>query len=412
MTTSPPSASITPLPAAERVQALDVLRGVALLGILVMNIQGFAMIYAAYFNPMAYGDLSGVNGWVWKLSHLLTDQKFLSMFSMMFGAGIVLMSERIEAQGGKAASRHYRRILGLFVIGLAHAYLLWHGDILVVYSLCGLVVYLFRKRTPKTLLTLGVLAMVIPSAFYIFAGSSLPYWPEESYQPMLDLWAPRAELVQNEIAAYQSGWLAQMEHRVPSALFFQTGVFIMWGGWRAGGLMLVGMALFKWGVLTGERSKRFYGTMSALGLAVGLPAVAYGIVRNFAAGWALEYSFFLGSQFNYWAAPLVSLGYIGIVMLICKADRVERWTRPFAAVGRTAFSNYLLQTLICTTIFYGHGFGLFGQLERIGQILVVLGVWLVQLIVSSIWVRHFRYGPVEWLWRSATYLELQPMRLT
>lgn len=412
MTIPPPSAPITPIPAAERIPALDVLRGVAILGILAMNIQGFAMIEAAYFNPTAYGDLDGINGWVWRLSHLLTDQKFLTIFSMMFGAGIVLMSERIESQGGGPASRHYRRVIGLFVIGLAHAYLLWYGDILVVYSLSGLVVFLFRKLKPRTLLGIGVLAVAVPSVLSLLGAWSLPYWPQESYQEMLDFWAPAPAMVQEEVAAYRGGWLAQTEYRVPAALEFHTFVFAIWFGWRTGGLMLIGMALFKWGVLTARRSRGFYVTMSAVGLAVGLPVIASGIARNFAAGWTLEYSWFLGSQFNYWGAPLVSLAYIGIVMLVCKSGRIERWTRPFAAVGRTALSNYLLQTLLCTTIFYGHGFALFGKVERVGQVLIVVAVWVLQLIVSTIWVRYFRYGPVEWLWRSATYLERQPMRAT
>jgi uncharacterized protein len=135
------------------------------------------------------------------------------------------------------------------------------------------------------------------------------------------------------------------------------------------------------------------------------------MVRNIEADWALEYSFYLGSQFNYWGAPMVSLGYVGLVMLLVKSVRWDRAKGWLAAVGRTALSNYLLQTIICTTIFYGHGFGFFGSVERTGQIAIVVAVWLVSLTLTNLWVKRFRFGPFEWVWRSATYGRRQPMKL-
>ena len=175
--------------------------------------------------------------------------------------------------------------------------------------------------------------------------------------------------------------------------------------------MLIGMALYRWGVLTAARPRDTYVTIAVVGLVIGLPLIAYGTVRNFAADWAIDYSLFLGSQFNYWGAPLVSLGYISVVMLVWQSGRVGRITKPLAAVGQTALSNYILQTLVCTTIFYGHGLGLFGRVDRATQVLIMLGVWALQLILSSLWVKRFRYGPLEWLWRSWTYRERQPMWL-
>jgi uncharacterized protein len=150
--------------------------------------------------------------------------------------------------------------------------------------------------------------------------------------------------------------------------------------------------------------------MVAIGVFVGLPVIAYGIHWNSEAGWDVRSSMFLGTQFNYWAAPLVSLAWISLVMLACKTPALSSLTRPFAAVGRMAFTNYLLQTVICTTIFYGHGLGLFGRVERVGQISIVAAVLAFQLIVSPIWLSYFRYGPAEWLWRSLTYWRPQPMR--
>ncbi len=401
--------TLTPTRRRERIQSLDVLRGFALLGILVMNIQLFSMIEAAYFNPTAYGDLSGPNLWVWILSHSLADQKFMTLFSILFGAGVVLMSSRVESRGASAAPVHYRRTLGLLLFGIIHAYCFWYGDILVWYSLCSLVVFLFRRKSPRTLVTLGLLSVLVPSLLYVLFGLGIQHMPEEGRQEFLQDWRPSEEAVEEEVRIYRSGWVAQMEHRVPQALVMHSLVFLVWAGWRAGGLMLVGMALFKWGILSAHRSVRFYVTMSVLGLGLGWPLVGYGISRNFAEGWSLEFSRFTGYQFNYWGSLLVSMGYLGLVMLICKAGAVAWLLDALASVGRLALTNYLLQTLICTSLFYGHGLGLFGSVERIGQIGIVAAIWVVQLIASSLWLRRFQLGPFEWLWRSMTYRRWQPL---
>lgn len=403
-------ARTAPTAPSERIIPIDALRGFAVLGILIMNIQSYSMIEAAYLNPTAYGDLTGINKWVWMLSHLFADEKFMGIFSILFGAGILLFTGRVEARGKKSAALHYRRTLFLILIGLAHAYLLWYGDILVAYGLCALSLFLFRKVSPKWLLLMGVISVSVASMIYVVFGWSLPYWPQESYQQTVQIWTPSAEVVAAEMSAYQGGWLGQMSHRIPAAVTLQTFLFLILMGWRAGGMMLVGMALFKWGVLSAERSRRFYVTLMILGFAVGLPVIWYGMVRDFRANWFFDYSMFFGMQFNYWGSVPLALGYIGMVMLIYKSISGGKLVGRFAAVGRMALTNYLMQTVICTTTFYGHGLGLFGQVERGWQILIVLGVWAFQLIISPIWLRRFRFGPVEWLWRSLTYLRFQPIR--
>jgi uncharacterized protein len=402
--------NVQPTRPSKRILALDALRGFAILGILVMNIQSFSMIEAAYLNPAAYGDLTGLNKWVWILAHIFTDQKFMAIFSLMFGAGIVLFTDRAEAKGRSALGLHYRRTLWLLVIGLAHAYLLWHGDILVHYALCALIVVLFRKWSPRVLLIVGIVIVSVVSLLYLFSAFSLPYMPPDAYEDMQQTWQPGPAVIEHELAVYQSGWLAQMSLRVPTAFRYQTLIFSTFFLWRAGGLMLVGMALFKWGVLTAERSGRFYSALMIVGFGLGLPVVMYGVSRNFAANWSMDYAWFSGSQFNYWGSLLVSLGYIGLIMLLSNLSKLMPVTKVFGAVGRMALTNYLLQTIICTTIFYGHGLGLFGQVERSSQILIVLGVWIFQLIISPIWLRYYRFGPAEWLWRSLTYWQLQPIK--
>lgn len=400
---------LRPTRPGERIRSLDLLRGFALLGILLINIQFFSMISAAYLNPTTYGDLSGVNGWVYILSHVLADQKFMTLFTILYGAGVMLMTSRAEARGARSARIHYRRTFVLLVIGLLHAYLLWAGDVLVSYALCALVVFPFRKLSPRTLLTLGLSGVLITSVIFLFTGLSLGYIPPDAIAEMADNWKPPEELVQKEVTAYRSGWLKQMEERVDTALFLQTKGFLLWGLWRIGGLMLVGMALFKWGVVTAARSSRFYVGLAAAGLTLGWSLASYGLVRNFTRNWSLDCQF-IGSQYNYWGSILVSLGYLSLVMLICKSELGGRLSQSISAVGRTALSNYMLQTFLCTTLFYGHGFGLFGSVDRTGQVAVVLAVWIIQLVASSWWVKRFHYGPMEWVWRSLTYGRLQPIR--
>src|SRR5438876_8709067 len=159
-----------PVAETERIVPMDVLRGFALLGILVMNIQSFAMVEVAYDNPTAYGDLKGANFLVWLLSHLLADQKFISIFSMLFGAGIVLMWQKAESSGARPARLHYRRVGWLILFGLLHAYLLWHGDILYAFGMCGLFVYLFRRKSPRTLVSSSLVLDTVGSLIVIRFG--------------------------------------------------------------------------------------------------------------------------------------------------------------------------------------------------------------------------------------------------
>ena len=406
-----PAARPDRAPVAEpgRIDALDVLRGFALLGILVLNVQAFAMPRAAYFNPTAYGDLEGANLSVWVAGRMLADQKFMTIFSMLFGASIVLMADRAGARGD-ARRVHYRRMGWLLVIGLLHAHLLWSGDILFLYAVCGMLVYPLRRLPPRRLLVLGVAMLAVASAWSVVAGLTLPYWPPEELSGFAnEVWRPTPEMIGAELAAYRGGWLDQQPLRSASALEFETWVLITWGLWRAGGLMLIGMVLFRSGVLSAERSPRVYATLVAVAVVLGLPLVAWGIAIDFARGWTLR-SLFVGVQFNYWPSIAVSLGYVGAVMLACRTRALHALTRPFAAVGRTALTNYLLQTVLCTTLFHGHGLGWFGSVDRVGQVGVVAAVWAVQLVVSPFWLRRFRFGPAEWAWRSLTCGTRLPLR--
>jgi uncharacterized protein len=405
----PPPGPVTP---RERIFTLDVLRGFGVLGILVMNVQFFAMIGAAYTIPTAYGDLGGVNYAAWYLGALLADLKFMAIFSMLFGAGIVLTAERQQAAGRAPLPFHLRRMGVLLLFGVLHAYLLFPGDILYTYALVGLAVYLFRRLGPGVLLLLGLVVLGVGSGMKFSSYTSMSSWsPEERAELTREL-RPPPDKVAEEVAAYRSGWEGEFRLRCRAAWWVQTEEFFSFLAWRTGGLMLLGMALYKAGVLTGSRPRRTYRALAAVAVAVGLPVTAYGIHRNEASGWDPGYVLYAGSQYNYWASLLVALGWVGVVVLASRSARLGFLNGALAAVGRMALTNYLMQSLICTTIFHGHGLGMFGRVERVGQLGIVVGVWAVQLLLSPLWLRYFRFGPAEWLWRSLTYGKVQPMLRT
>jgi uncharacterized protein len=393
----------SPVPPGERIQALDQLRGFAVLGILIMNIQHFSMPAAAYINPTAYGDLTGANRWVWILSHMLASGKFMSIFSMLFGAGILLFTDRAGIKGLNPARFHYRRMGWLLLFGLMHAYLLWTGDILVSYSLCGMLVFLLRDLRSPVQVRLAIAFLLVPVLRGLYSFWSMPNWPEGTLSSAMESWAPGKTVIRHQIQVYRSGWLDQMELRIPESLFMQTGYFLMRPLWRVTALMLLGMALYRQNVLSGRRSSRYYTRMVLTGLGTGYALSGLGVYLNFRHQWTLEYSMFLGSQFNYVGSVFTALGYTGGMMLISRTGRFEGAKKALAAVGRMAFSNYILMTLICTFLFYGQGLGLFGQVERKYQILMVPVIWIFLILFSKAWLKRFRFGPMERIWRGLTY---------
>lgn len=403
--------SLHPVISSERIQSLDILRGFAILGILIMNIQSFSMPGAAYMNPMAYGDLDGLNKWVWIISHVFADQKFMTIFSILFGAGVVLMSQNAEKKMIKSAGLHYRRTFWLLVIGLIHAHLIWYGDILVPYALCALFVYLFRKVSPSRLMIVGLTFISVHSLIYLMFGFSLPYWPEESIVEVRESWMPGTAQLNSEINAFTGNLSEQISHNSEQAFFMETFVFLTLYLWRAGGLMLVGMALYKWGVLTAKRSTRFYTRGWIISWLIGLPIVIFGVVKNFSENFSMEFSMFLGSQFNYWGSLFMGFGYICAVMLFARSNLAEGLKSRLAAIGQMALTNYIAQSIIAAIIFYGVGFGLYGEVHRTGQILITIGIWIIQLLWSQPWLSNFRFGPLEWLWRSLSYRKVQPFVL-
>lgn len=402
---------LAPVGEQERLASLDTLRGFALLGILVMNVQSYSMPGSAYVFPHTYGDMGGLNGFVWSVGNLFFSQKFMTIFSMLFGAGIVLMSERARERGRGFAALHYRRTGVLLAFGLVHAYLMWDGDILVPYAMCGFWLYFMRNVRPARLLATGISLLALGSGLMLAAGLSAAYWPAEAREGLVAELNPSPERIAEILAAMRGGFLAQMSVRGPSSFEGHVMGFPFFLVWRVSGVMLIGMALFKWGVLTGRAADRVYRSFVALALLVGLPAVWCGQRLSETFKDDLFRSLFVLGQFNYWASVLVALGWIGVLMLVARAGALSDLRRRLAAVGRMALSNYIMHTVIASFVFYGYGLGLFGHASRAAQLVFVGAVWALQLWLSPWWLRRFRYGPLEWLWRSLSYRKRQLFRV-
>jgi len=383
-----------------RIRSLDVLRGVGVLGMLATHIQLFAFPSLARWNPTAYGDFRGLNWWVWLATSVLADGKFIAIFAMLLGVSIVMQPARVGTLAIPAWRAHVRRMAALLALGLVHAYLLWYGDMLVSLALCGAVVFLARRLSPRWLLVLGGLAFATGSALSFALTWSAAQSDPVALAAWRAQWTPRPAVIALEIAQYRGGWAEQMAHRVPAALETRTWYFVSHLLWQVTGLMLIGMALFKLGVLSAARSRAFYLRMGALGFGAGMLLIALGLRRSVATGWDLLDFALVSQQLHYWGNLFVALGWTALVMLLCQRG----WPlRPVAAAGRMALTNYLLQTVICTTIFYGHGLGLFGRVDRAGQLAIVVGVWAFQMLASSTWLRYFAVGPVEWVTRWLVY---------
>ncbi|MFP8951780.1 DUF418 domain-containing protein [Natrialbaceae archaeon A-arb3/5] len=394
-----------PTSPSDRIVALDALRGFALLGILIINIRLFSMPETVLANPTVYGDFTGANYWAWLVGHVFAEQKFITLFTILFGGGVVLFTRSGKKGGQSAVDLHFRRSAWLLAFGLAHAYLLWYGDVLVAYAICAFGVVFVRTFDARLLAVFGIALVAVPSVTEIMSGLTV------DPATVASTWRPPETVLRSEVEAYRGGWIAQMEHRAPTAFRRQTTGFLGYTAWRVSGLMVLGMALFKWGVLTNDRSSEFYRRLIVVGAASGLSVILVGVWYIQTSDWGAGSALFW-RQFNYWGSLLLAGAYIGVVMLYCRWRPTGFLTRGLAAVGRTAFSNYILQTVLATSIFYGHGLGLFGQVTRVEALGIVVAIWAVQIPLSMLWLRYFRYGPLEWLWRVLTYGRRQPFRVS
>jgi uncharacterized protein len=403
---------------AGRIQALDVVRGVAVMGILSVNIVDFSTINAAYLNPAALGWPDPASLAVWVLNMLFVDGKFRTLFSMLFGASMLLVIERAEAGGLSGWNTHWRRMLVLLMFGMAHAILIWRGDILALYAATGLVAYWFRDVSIGKLVGWAIALSLVNAILFGAIGVTL-FQQQIAAQAgnasvdQLRNWDanyhsffPTAGQVARDLAIHDGGWLTVVAHETGKASQIVTNTILLLPDTL--GLMLFGMAGYKSGFLTGAWQHGQYRRVAAWGISVGLVAFGALAAVDIASGFSVPV---LLTGFMTAVAPFriaMAFGYAALFILL--ARDMGPIARRFAAVGRAAFTNYLGTSLVMTAIFYGWGFGLYGDLTRAQAWLLVPLVWVLMLAWSKPWLERFHYGPFEWAWRSLSRGKLQQMR--
>jgi uncharacterized protein len=429
-----PTHAAAPVDPSHRISSIDAIRGTALLGILVINIVGFAQPVQSLEYPTVAGGFGGANFVLWCVNDLLAEGKMRGIFSMLFGASVILftMAKATRFGSEEIADLYYRRTIWLIVFGILHAYLLWPGDILFEYGVTGLLLYPLRKVAPKRLLLAGILFLAVFSLKNLVRGLELrdlrdraaaaahaatggqPVNPEDRlvqqrWQEEIRAAKPGPEEVAEMTRIRRSNYWTLFQWRLGVAKRIQTTDFYEREFWDVCGMMLIGVALFKLGVFSATRTRRQYAVLAVSCYAIGLPLGLYLMRQNIVNDFDPAAKTLLATAHQL-VRLTVALGHVAVLAILCQSRALPWLTSRLAAVGQTALSNYILDTILCSMIFYGYGLALYGRMDRVHYFLVTLAICTFQLIASRIWLTHFRFGPVEWLWRSLTYWSPQPMR--
>lgn len=435
----PERPAIRPVARTERITTIDIIRGFALLGILLMNIPYFGLPYTHSVNLLNL-PADHVDFRTNEVVSTVFEGTMRALFSMLFGASALLFLSKPDRPGQtySVADYYYRRTLWLVVFGLFNAFiLLWPGDILYTYGLCGLILFPFRKMKPGRLAIVGFVCIAI-----VF-GKGLLKMTETKQNRQGYLTAVRLEKQKKKLTPEQTkakeSWLAVEKRMKPDPKKDQEMIAKMRGNyttvfaflmpfnvefestefyndfvWDALAMIFIGMALFKIGFFQNRLSTRIYLLTLLVGYGLGLTLgwlafqdqVAF--TRN--PGQVIDTQSFSFQALYQVRRALTALGHASLLLLMYRSGVAGWLMQALANVGQMAFSNYLMQSMICTLIFYGYGLGYFGKLAFHELYYVVAGVWLFQLIFSAIWLRYFRMGPLEWVWRSLTYWQRQPMQ--
>ena len=393
-----------PINLKNRIHSLDLIRGFAVLGILIMNITSFSQISMAYMNPTSGAGLEGYNQYFHGFNYIFADTRFMSIFSILFGAGVVLFTQRIEAKGRRVVALHYKRMFWLLIFGLIHAYFIWAGDILVAYAICGSLVFFFRKKSIRTLLIMTVILFLIPICLNYMTYYGMP---EEALESTFAFFYPSTEQIAAQTKIMQGSYIEQMPLRIENALELQTLVFMIDTFWRTSAMMLLGMILYRKGILSGDNSTAYYKNMIWVGFVPGLIISSVGLNQVYSSDWSGAYVMNIGANYKFVSGLLMALGYIGLVIWIYKKGIFKKLQNRLQATGRMAFTNYIGMSVICTLIFNGHGLGLFGTFDRLQQFLIVMGVWVIMLIISPKVLKKYQFGPLESMWRKLTYFSFK-----
>lgn len=426
--------TLQPTAKSERISAVDTIRGISLFGILLMNIVGFGL-YKAYFDPTNNGGATGWNLTVWWMNTLFFEGTMRGMFSMLFGAGILLFTSRKSEsmEGTVVTDLFFRRLLWMLLFGVIHCYLLlWDGEILYSYAIVGMFAFSFRHLKPKYLLIGATIILVIATAFGVkdyfkykdafekvtvaetkkINGQTLSKEDStaiEKWNGIVKEEKATPEQLKQEMSARSKGYWSIVMHKLPVNQYMETAFLYFINFWDTLAMMLWGMAFFKLGILKAAKSNRFYCLMALIGYGIGITTNYFEGSHIVSSNFSILsiYKTFMTYQLG--RIP-TTCGHIAVIMLFVKSGFLPFLQKALAAVGQMAFTNYITHSLICNFIFLGYGFSMYGKLQRYELYYIVISIWVFQLIFSPIWLKYFRFGPLEWLWRSLTYWKMQPMK--
>jgi uncharacterized protein len=437
-----PFLATRPVEPSERISSVDIIRGFSLMGILVMNITDFAYGFANYAVPLSTakpvfnGPHWKLNTVAWFLRWILAEGKMRALFSMLFGAGIILLTARAETRGAgvRAADIYTRRNMWLVLFGMLHCYLIWNGDILYFYGIAALLfLFPFRNLKPKKLLwTAGIILLIntlIVGFGQTFAMMHTMKQAEKanlalahhqvltedqisdlkSWQNFQDRWRMPTKKIYKDIAAHQHGWLSQGADAKDALMGELKGAYFGFGDWV--GLMLLGMGLYRLGFFSLKCSTRTYALTAVIGLGIAWPLTFWGCWH----AWRSHFDMFATAyalNFPYDVTRVAgALGNASVLLLLARFGLFKWLLARIAAVGQMALSNYILTSLTMKVIFVWGSWHWYGYVEYYKIYYAVAAMWAVNLIFSTLWLRAFRFGPLEWCWRSLTYWKRQPMKL-
>ena len=381
---------------------MDAVRGFAVCGILLMNIVVLGQPAGAYQDPTYVSTPPPADMAVWLFNYVFADGKMRALFTMLFGASTALIAERVAASGAIPEEVHFRRMFWLFVIGMMHAWLVWYGDILVQYAAAGAIGFFLWRLQPRMLWLFFLLMIGLQLFQYwgLHLEASRPFPPGAG--------DAAAAALRREIANYRGDYSQALAERAPMTLYFQRVLLPRYLP-ELLGFMAFGIALYRNGFLTGAWPGSAYRKTIALGYLVAapltLPLAWLLVTRDFPSNLGP-----LAEGASMLLRPFIAMAHAAAVIMLLKSGKLGWLTERLEAAGRMAFSNYVGTSLVTTTLFYGYGFGLFARLSRAELYWVVLGVWVLILLWSKPWLQRYRYGPLEWLWRSLAQGEWQPMR--
>jgi len=392
-----------PISLHERIELIDVLRGLAVCGILIGNVQWFSgygmMPLSLEASTPLYDQITHF------LVHFFIEGKFYSIFSFLFGFGFALQIARAEERSDKNASLFKRRLMWLLVIGLLHAYLLWAGDILSVYAVVGFVLILFRKKPDESLLKWAFWLMVVPVVVYaILCALFVTFAPPEVAAGFESSQVERYRDTVHTVTQ-SNYWGIISTYNLQYVVGRYLGLLIQMRLPKILAMFLLGMYAYRRGIFQNPSEHR------QLIRSVLIYGLVLGLIGNITMAW------FAGNESPFppslagligvigyaFGVPALALFFIALVTTLWQKVSWRKVLVFLAPVGRMALTNYLLQTVISVTIFYGYGFALFGTVGALRATLTALGIFFIQIVLSSLWLKYFAYGPVEWIWRQLTY---------